>query len=403
MLTQMKARSFIVLLNQFFSLLGIMIISKSLDIQSFYIFSSAIILFQVLFVITEWGFAFYSINFFKKNSDNKIKNYLVILIFASKFILLLCIIFVISIFFYLNSFIFKNYPIFLSFIFLIISAGLNPLWFYQSINKPEVLMWPTLVSKIIYLSIIFFVFIFFNIKDVHWAIVAQGISFAIVSYYGYYKLKDFKITFDQVPPLVDVIKLIKSNFNFFISEIILNYCYSLWGILILIFGNSIQIIIFNISDLVLKSGIALTQSIPEILLGEKKKEKLKKYILISIIVLFFCSIVGFLVAPFFIEIFFGNKYLIALNVLYIVIILWFVISTNKIFIYGFMADKFSLNKLNKLNIYFSFLHVLFIIFWIYHSSYDALSLSLFILTINLLQVITMVIINYFSNRIMFNK
>jgi O-antigen/teichoic acid export membrane protein len=98
MLTQMKARSFIVLLNQFFSLLGIMIISKSLDIQSFYIFSSAIILFQVLFVITEWGFAFYSINFFKKNSDNKIKNYLVILIFASKFILLLCIIFVISIF-----------------------------------------------------------------------------------------------------------------------------------------------------------------------------------------------------------------------------------------------------------------------------------------------------------------
>lgn len=403
MLKQINSRTSIVLLNQFSALFGIMIISKSLDLQTFYIFSAATILFQVLFTITEWGFSFYSINYFKNKRNKKEINYFIILIYGSKLILLFFIILILSIFFYFKIFFFDNYLIFISFIFLIISAGLGPLWFFQAIQKPEILIWPTFYSKIIYIFIIFFIFVLIDSKEVYWALIAQGLSFAIVSIYGYQKIKEFRKISSKLPDLISFLKILKSTFSFFISAIITNFFYSLWGILILIFSPPLQIIIFNISDLFLKSGIALSQSLPEIFLGIKNKKKLEKYTYFSILILFIVAIIGILISHLFIKIIFGEQYLIASNIVNVTIIIWFLCSTTKIINYSVTANKFNLDKVNRLNIIIGFLHIIFMIFWIFSLSYSALFLSLLVLTINLIQLMILITINYFSFEFKTNR
>jgi O-antigen/teichoic acid export membrane protein len=179
---------------------------------------------------------------------------------------------------------------------------LSPLWFFQAIQKPEILIWPTFYSKIIYIFIIFFIFVLIDSKEVYWALIAQGLSFAIVSIYGYQKIKEFRKISSKLPDLISFLKILKSTFSFFISAIITNFFYSLWGILILIFSPPLQIIIFNISDLFLKSGIALSQSLPEIFLGIKNKKKLEKYTYFSILILFIVAIIGILISHLFIKI-----------------------------------------------------------------------------------------------------
>jgi PST family polysaccharide transporter len=396
MFAQINSRTLIVLLNQISTLIGITIVSKSLDIQSFYIFSAALILFQFLFTITEWGFPIYSINYLKKKNKEEIDNF-VIIVYGSKLTLLFFIILFLSIFFYFEIFFTKNYQVFLSTIFLIISAGLSPLWFFQAIQKPEILLWPTFFSKIIYIFIIFFTFIIIGSKEVYWALIAHGISFAIVSIYGCKKIKEFSGTPFKIPDFIDILKFLKSTFNFFISDIITNYFYSLWGILLLIVGAPIQIILFNISDLFLKSGIALSQSLPEIFFGIKNKKKIKKYVLLTITILFTISIIGILISHLFIKIIFGEKYLMSVNVVNIVIIIWFLCSTSKIINYTITINNFNLEKVNRFNFTIGYFHIIFMIFWFFSLSYSALSVSLLVLTINLLQLIIII----FNNKIFF--
>jgi hypothetical protein len=119
--------------------------------------------------------------------------------------------------------------------------------------------------------------------------------------------------------------------------------------------------------------------------------------------LFIVAIIGILISHLFIKIIFGEQYLIASNIVNVTIIIWFLCSTTKIINYSVTANKFNLDKVNRLNIIIGFLHIIFMIFWIFSLSYSALFLSLLVLTINLIQLMILITINYFSFEFKTNR
>ena len=65
------SRSFIVLVNQLSMLIALTYILYKLDLNSFGYLSIAMIIIQVSCAISDWGFNYYSINYFNKEKKKE--------------------------------------------------------------------------------------------------------------------------------------------------------------------------------------------------------------------------------------------------------------------------------------------------------------------------------------------
>ena len=177
------------LINTFISLSGniviLLYIYNSVNFKALSDFAICTLIFQYIFLFTEWGFNLYSIQRIRDKEFINKRHYFLNIIIYSKFILA-CISCLLLVFLYLNKFIVVREKLtFYSCLFLVFAAAFNPLWLYQSIKKIQLLNLPLFFLKIIQLI---FIFYFLTSTNLYIFFLSQGIIFCLMFLYSLYYL-----------------------------------------------------------------------------------------------------------------------------------------------------------------------------------------------------------------------
>ncbi len=378
----LSARTLIVLINQISILIALPIVAFRLGIKDFGLLSIAMIIFQVSFMLTEWGFGIPAI---KESSDASNKKDLGQMFFEVNLIKIIILLFII-LFLYLfqlsNVLIFSNEALFYSLIFAVIAGAFNPLWYFQAIEESQKLIMPSLLGRFLYLAIIFF--LVSGYSSMHWVLAAQGITYLIITVWGLY----FVIPYLRNMPKFNLSKFkkrFKNSVPFFFSGAIMNQFHSVWGLFLISVAGPIEVAIFNLADQGLRAGGAFTNILPEVFLLRRLSEdssfKNNKRIKLAIFTLVILSFIGLFITEKVILIFFGSSYLLSVSVIQVTIIIWLLLAIIKLLGYPLLGIKFGLERVNKFNYIFFALNIIGIILWINAGNFTALFLAYFVLTI----------------------
>ena len=359
----LSSRMLILFINQVSSIALLYFMISRLDINQFGIISSALIIYNIVFIIIEWGFTIYSINSLKFLSHLEQEKKISAILWA-KIIFFCFSILIIIYFFKKNIILYEDYYLLISLIFLILVSVFNPLWLLQFLNKTELLLIPTIFFKILQFLIVYF---FLKNEYSFLVVLSQAFSFFFISLWAYlHIIKKFDLF--QIVRFSEVVKVIKSSKSIFFNNLNQNFSHSLWGIYLIFFGNNIHVSIFNLADTFFRAGNSLTSIFPEVLLGTYKKiiELKKIYLLIFLVILI--SMILFISVEYFIVNYLDQIFADNINFFYITIFSWLVISIIKIIAYPVFSKKKSLRFLNLISFLTIITHFFSVLFFIYFSA-----------------------------------
>lgn len=169
----LSSRMIVLFLNQISSIALLYFMISRLDINQFGIISSALIIYNIVFIIIEWGFTIYSINSLKFLSHLEQEKKVSAILWA-KIIFFCFSILIIIYFFKKNIILYEDYYLLISLIFLILVSVFNPLWLLQFLNKTELLLIPTIFFKILQFLILYF---FLKNEYSFLIVLSQAVSF----------------------------------------------------------------------------------------------------------------------------------------------------------------------------------------------------------------------------------
>ena len=148
---QITSRSAIIIFNQLSLIIVIPILASRLSLEHFGQVAIAMTIAQLIWLVSDWGIQNYSIEIWKKFEDANQKNN-----FISSFLLLnisISILSLILIFILIKSEILNLLYFFIFNLPSVVFGALLPIWF-SSNKKPDELILPTLISRILYLRLL---------------------------------------------------------------------------------------------------------------------------------------------------------------------------------------------------------------------------------------------------------
>lgn len=382
-LKNISFRLLIIFSHQISMLLIILLIGNRLDNFAFAIGTSALVIFQIAYSITEWGFSIDSIKKLKYSSDNfRIKYF--VLISNCKLLLFFLFILILFVFFGVADSSFFSLPSILIWTIVAIFFGaFNNLWFFQSTNRTHLLLMPTIVGRLIGIII---VFCYLNDnQDLYILMLAQSISFALPAIFGYhYCLNNYEFTYKF--SFFESIKKISETFRTFFTTIFQSQLHTLWAFILVLTGSPLQIVSFNLADQLIRSGNAFSTLVPEAIITNSPSKKIdfKRIILIMTFLLLIFLLILLVLDPL-ISLAFNNKFNEALPVLYLTLFSWLLISYNKILGYPVIGELISHSAVNMISIKFFLLHLICILFIFAFSDFQALIFAQFFLILQLIQ------------------
>tara|TARA_B100001142_G_C14349093_1_gene661382 strand:+ start:3729 stop:4871 length:1143 start_codon:yes stop_codon:yes gene_type:complete len=367
----------------------LIICAKRLDLYSFGILSTALIIIQFAYIISEWGFSIDSIKNFESKKNlyypkffNLITNCKIILFLG----FLIC--FLIFSVFSQTVDIYQNRNLYVATVLAIFFATFNNLWFYQALNKTNILIFPTLIGRIIALGTIYY--FLHDADDIFFVPLSQAISFAIPTIFGYTYAFN-KLGFRYKFGFLESFKKITSNFNIFITTLFQNQIHSLWGLLLILIGNPIQIALFNLVDQFVRSGNALSTLLPEVIITNKKSmQNINKTFISTILAIIFTSFCLFLSLEFIVEYLFGEKFIAAIPILKLSLFSLVMIAIIKIIGYPLIGELYSYSFFNKISRLFALSHIVLIIILYKFFLINAYIVSIAFLTLTILYFICLI-------------
>jgi polysaccharide transporter, PST family len=382
-LKQIFHRMSIVFSNQLAILITIPYITYALGIDNYGVIALGMILVQLCWILCDWGFGYHSIEFFSKNQSIKLRNQY----FSSVFIIKIVIICFFSVFVYFLSqaklILITNQILIISLFLPFMTGGLNPLNFLQAIKEPKYLVKPTFFSRILYLILIFS--LVHDFENSYWIFIAQGITMFFISISGYivlFKRFNFKLV---RPSIFFIKKQFTEATPFFLNGIITANFSSFWGFGLSLLAGPYQIAIYSLADLVLRSANTLATIVPHAIRAnyiDKPLQKIKRIIFSFIIIYLVLLIIGILLIPSFIKIFFDSSFYASIYVIQIMLVVWFIGSINKLLGFPVFSKIYDSKRLNQLVYLFGGLHLLSFVLWKTFGSYNAEQLVLLLLFIS---------------------
>lgn len=334
--------------------------ARRLDLYSFGILSTSLIIIQIAYIITEWGFSIDSIKNFeskKKLHYPKFFN----LITNCKIILFLGFLICFLVFSIMNQTvdIKQNSNLYAATLLAIFFATFNNLWFYQALNKTNILIYPTLIGRIFALGTIFF--LLDDADDIFFVPLSQAIAFAIPTIFGY-RYAFNKLGFRYQFRFLESYKKITRNFNIFITTLFQNQIHSLWGLLLILIGNPIQIALFNLVDQFVRSGNAFSTLLPEVIITNKKSmQNINKTIISTILAIIFTSFFLFFSLEFIVQYLFSEKFIDAIPILKLSLFSLAMIAIIKIIGYPLIGELYNYDFFNKISRLFALAHIFLIL------------------------------------------
>jgi polysaccharide transporter, PST family len=380
-------RFMIVALSQIAIVLSLPYITRQLGIEIFSFVSIGMFILQFSLVLIDWGFYLHAVTYLNKHKNQLKQSEFVSTLSVMRLIIisLICIILYLAV--YLVPKLHTHKSIFYALLVPIIAGGLNPLWFFQIGNRPDILIMPTLFARLCYLALIFY---FVKMPaDAMWVFVAQGVTFSMVTIYGYLAMKRFGIKF--VKPSLDLAKeMLKNSTHLFFSNLINNQANVIWGLGLSTFASHQEIVFFNLADQCYRAGIAMTGSLKDSIHMINVRTAIliehTKPMLFLIILLFALSMMGWVASPKIIKYFFAVDFLPSLPVIYWMLGIWLLNSISNILGYPFLGLLHNNLLVSRLNILISILHILALACWLlfWHNK-TAVEVSEIIFFISLIQ------------------
>ena len=385
----------IIAINQLAILVSLPFVINQLGLNQFGKLAIGLYLIQLTIMITDWGFGYHSIEIFKKKPDKNLIN-----IYLSKVVLIkIVLIFLLILVFYL-FFLFEilnyNKLVFHSFLFSIIFSGLNPLWFFQALKIPNILILPTFFGRIIYIFLIFY--LIRGIDNSHWFFIANGSSIFIISLFGYIYI--YKLGYNiSLPNIRKSLNLFIETSSYFFNSVFTQYSSLFWGLILGYVASPIQIGIFNIADQINRGLNTFSLIIPHAIRLDyaDKPIKLIKFQFLSLLLLFILgAIFGYYLTPFVVKLLFEQSMSIAIPIIQIMIIAWCFTSISKIIAYPILGNILGMHKVNKYINYIGVFNLCFIGIWLINRNYEANIVVKFIFIFSLFELLFLLIM-FISN------
>ncbi len=354
----------IVALSQVAIVLALPFITRQLGIEIFSFVSIGMIILQFSLALIDWGFYLNAVTYLNKHKNQLKQSEFVSTLSVMRLIIISLICIILSLAIYLVPKLHTHRSIFYALLIPIIAGGLNPLWFFQISNRPDILIIPTFFARLCYLALIYH---FIKMPaDAMWVFVAQGITFSIVTIYGYYAMKRFGIKF--VTPSLDLAKeMLKNSTHLFFSNLINNQANVIWGLGLSTFAGHQEIVFFNIADQCYRAGIAITGSLKDTIhmINVRTATLIEhtKPILFLIILLFALTMMGWVASPKIIKYFFGVDFLPSLPVIHWMLGIWLLNSISNIVGYPFLGLLHNNLLVSRLNILIGILHISALACW----------------------------------------
>lgn len=387
-LKQIFHRISIVFSNQLAILIAIPFITSKLGIDHFGLIGIGMILTQIIWVLSDWGFGFHSIEFFSTNKSSSNRNEYFTSILIIKLFMIVSFSLVSFLFIKMGWIKLTELNLFFALLISFFFGGMNPLIFFQALKRPEFLVKPTLYSRVLYLFLIFY--FVDGIESSYWVFLAQGITMAIISSYGFWILfKHFKFKL-ALPRRKFLKEQVTKSTPFFINIIVNEHFSSFWALALIMVGSPIQIAIFSLAEQVLRAGGAISNIISHTLRAnfiDQPLSKIKRLIIGFTLFYFLTMIIGIALIPFVISKILDSEYAISSIVIQMIIVVWAISSINKLITYPITARIYGSVWVNKITYIFWILHGIGIFLWLYLESTSALSMTFFIQTVLLIECI----------------
>ena len=347
-------------------------------------FSKSFLLFQYIFIINEWGFNLYSLE--KINNESyQTQNLIIKKIFYGKFSLGIFTCLITTILFFLDIIKFHDQNILLSLLILIFSSSVNPIWFFQSINKSSELTKILFLSR--FLQILFLIIMVAEI-GINTIILSQASIFTIqfiLFYLFVSKNINLRLNFNFKLILKSIYEL-KKMFLYFLSNLYNHLNLTLWGIALIYFNLNSQLIIFNLIESIHRGVNYFLQAITEPIF---KFINIKKSHFFRLFCLLFFIIISYnLIKPITIFVF-PNQALVLIKAFQLLFFLLILLALSKYLSYFLIAKKIGINTLNLFNLIFLLLEVILFILWILFMSKDIETIILILIFANIAKFIFM--------------
>ncbi len=298
------------LVNYISPLLVLVFLTNKLGIETYGIIAFSFAIIQFSWVLMDLGFSLSATRIIsaKRNNKNYVNRYIGA-IFIVKMIIFTTLSLIVFIFALSTDKYADHYLLFILGLLPILGQAFQPIWFFSGIEVMKLSAFFMVLAKLLFLIIIYI-----NISDESdylWVPIANGISQIIAAAVGIffiYKL-GYKIS---MPRKKDIIYAYKSTSSFFVSRV--SYVSYLQGgtIFLGLIATSTEVAIYSLAIQLYTVMKSIFMPINQAVFPYMTKEKnLSLYLKISIgvfMLVVFCSIIAYFLAPLLIPIVFGDKW-----------------------------------------------------------------------------------------------
>ena len=387
------SRGFIILTNQLSVLIAIPILASRLDFLVFGQVAIGFVLVQLSWVLSDWGVQHFSIENWGAAKTLRDKNKLISLLLTLRLIVAIICLLIILFLIQVN---FLNFPLlfWISIIPSILMGGAYPLWFFQVNKIPQTMIFPTFMSRLVYLLVIYLLVT--DNSSAHWAFLAQGMNLGMITLYAYWHMI-MRYSYSWINFNIKQFTLVlRSSFPYLLNAVTNNQINTLWGFGLAVVGGPIAMAIFNLGDQIYRMGGALTNVIAQsarIYSRESSFDKTLPSVLFFILVYLMLAFIVYFFAKDIVMKFFNEDYYEAIKLIQIMTLIWALHAIIKILNYPILGKFFSTNFINRVTFKFLILHVFMFFVWI--NLFDTpISMSYFFGCVVLIHLLTFIYLLY---------
>jgi O-antigen/teichoic acid export membrane protein len=363
--TQISHRILFVLAYQVTTLISIPILANNLSQIEFGKIMICTLLVQLSWIVSEWGIPNFTIELLRNNNSKRNKSLILSAVIKLN---LMFIIFFLLIFFLLINFFFPDLSLvyYYALIPSMIFGILNPSWFFILINKIKDLLLITFISRLLFLLCV--MFLVTSDRDAIFYLIIQGISFGLISIYGFYKIykENFFIDFSFfIKKLNFKFKLFKKSYIYFMTHMVDNNFPILWALSASYIGGPYIASIYSIPDQILRATIAfsilISQSIR--LNSNKFDERLSTIVLLFCIFGVFFAIVGYTYIESFLNLIFNDTYKESIYFSEQIVLICLLHYLIRMINYPLVGHLYDVKLVNRISIIIFYINISLLIYW----------------------------------------
>jgi len=387
---QVASRSIILLTNQLTIIFITFYLANKLGIATFSILAAAMIILQLSTYFLDGGFFIPAVK--EKNNSND--SFLLSKIWQEIYLLkfLIFIIFSVLIIFFNLFFNFFNDAKLLYFTLLASATyGFYPLWFFQLQNVVEKLVLPNFFGRILYISVpLLFVD---DENSLYLVMLSQAVCYAIPFIYSLYFFKN-NIFIKHTFYFSSLKKRLLEAAPFFVGNSIFNQMHNLWGFLILVFGNFIQVGLFQIADSCLRAGHAfMSAPVDNLLIHHEKNKKFDTSLFVKILIaIIFIAMCSQLLLSHAVNLLLISEYSEVTSVIRVTIVLWALMALIQNLNYPSIGVLISHKIATQIFILYGLLNVPLMLYFSFYGELTVLNVEIIMTSLNFVFLVLMVMI-----------